>query len=136
MSRDIYYFLFFLFNVFSHFVCLCDTVLYTWFEEKWKRLKKFWGRKICLVYAYFFKHLSLSTPLSFMLKKKSVAPLLKQGVDSRLKVHRKSFNGHITLIIWTLWNKTDWNEIVTRRCCLSVKSPAAVLITMPFRFHP
>ena len=41
-----------------------------------------------------------------MLKKKSVAPLLKQGVDSRLKSHRKSFNGHITLIIWTLWNKT------------------------------
>ena len=41
-------------------IYLCDTILYTWFGKKWKRLKKFWGWKICLVYAYFFKHLSLS----------------------------------------------------------------------------
>ena len=40
-------------------ICLCDTILYTWFGKKWKRLKKFWGWKIWLVYAYFFKHLSL-----------------------------------------------------------------------------
>ena len=54
-------------------ICLCDTILYTWFGKKWKRLKKFWGWKICLIYAYFFKHLSLSMLISFMLiKKKSV----------------------------------------------------------------
>ena len=52
---------------------MCDTILYTWFGKKWKRLKKFWGWKICLVYAYFFKHLSLSMLISLMLiKKKSV----------------------------------------------------------------
>ena len=51
-------------------ICLCDAILYTWFEKKWKRLKKFWGWKICLVYAYFFKHLSLSMLVSFMLIKK------------------------------------------------------------------
>ena len=53
-------------------ICLCDTILYTWFGKKWKRLKKFWGWKICLVYAYIFKHLSLSMPTSFMLIKKRV----------------------------------------------------------------
>ena len=51
-------------------ICLCDTILYTWFGKKWKRLKKFWGWKICLVYAYFFKHLSLSMLISFMFIKK------------------------------------------------------------------
>ena len=45
-------------------ICLCDTILYTWFGKKWKRLKTFWGWKICLVYAHFFKHLSLSMPVS------------------------------------------------------------------------
>ena len=34
---------------------MCDTILYTWFGKKWNWLKKFWGWKICLVYAYFFK---------------------------------------------------------------------------------
>ena len=47
-------------------ICLCDTIIYTWFGKKRKRLKKFWGWKIWLVYAYFFKHQSLS-----MLIKKS-----------------------------------------------------------------
>ena len=56
-------------------ICLCDTILYTWFGNKWKRLKKFWGRKICLVYAYLFKHLSLSMLIRFMLIKKSVSIL-------------------------------------------------------------
>ena len=53
-------------------ICLCDTILYTWFGKKWKRLKKFWGWKIRLVYPYFFKHLSLSMLISFTLIKKSV----------------------------------------------------------------
>ena len=53
-------------------ICLCDTILYTWFGKKWKRLKKFWGWKIWLVYAYFFKHLSLSMLIRFMLIKKWV----------------------------------------------------------------
>ena len=58
-------------------ICLCDTILYTWFGKKWKRLKKFWGWKICLVYAYFFKHLSLSMLTSFMLiKKECIGPEL------------------------------------------------------------
>ena len=51
-------------------ICLCDTILYTWFGKKWKRSKKFWGWKICLVYAYFLKHLSLSMLISLMLIKK------------------------------------------------------------------
>ena len=51
-------------------ICLCDSILYTWFGMKWKRLKKFWGWKTCLVYAYFFKHLNLSMLISFMLTKK------------------------------------------------------------------
>ena len=52
-------------------ICFCDAILYTWFEKKWKLLKKFWGWKICLVYAYFLKHLSSSilVSLSFMLMK-------------------------------------------------------------------
>ena len=53
-------------------ICLCDTILYTWFGKKWKWLKKFWGWKMCLVYAYFSKHLSLSMLISFMLWKKRV----------------------------------------------------------------
>ena len=61
--------LFFLFNVCSHFVCLCDFILYTWFAKKWKQLNKFWGWKICLIYAYFFKHPSISMLISFMLIK-------------------------------------------------------------------
>ena len=52
-------------------ICLCNTILYTWFGKKWKQLK-FWGWIICLVYAYFFKHLSLSMLISFLLTKKSV----------------------------------------------------------------
>ena len=48
-------------------ICFCDAILYTWFGKKWKPLKKFWGWKICLVYAYFLKHLSLSMLISFML---------------------------------------------------------------------
>ena len=50
-------------------IFLCDTILYTWFGKKWKRLKKFWGWKICLVYASVF-NLSLSMLISFMLIKK------------------------------------------------------------------
>ena len=46
---------------------MCDAILYTWFGKKEKRLKKFWRWKICLVYVYFFKHLSLSMLISFML---------------------------------------------------------------------
>ena len=53
-------------------VCLCDTILYTWFGKKWKRLKKFWGWKISLVYAYFFKHLSLTIRYKLYGYKKSV----------------------------------------------------------------
>ena len=44
-------------------ICLCDTILYTSIGKKWK----LWGWKICLVYAYFCKHLSLSMLISFML---------------------------------------------------------------------
>ena len=51
-------------------ICLRDSILYTWFGMKWKRLKKFWGWKTCLVYAHFFKHLNLSMLISFMLPKK------------------------------------------------------------------
>ena len=51
-------------------ICLCDTILYTWFGKKWKRLKKFWGWKICLICAYFFKHLSWNMLVSFILIKK------------------------------------------------------------------
>ena len=50
----------------------CDTTLCTWFGKKWKGLKKLWGWKICLVYAYFFKHLSLSMLIRFMLIKRRV----------------------------------------------------------------
>ena len=53
-------------------ICLYDTILYTWSGQKWKRLEKFCGWKICLVYAYSFKHLSLSMLKSFMLIKKRV----------------------------------------------------------------
>ena len=54
-------------------ICLCDIILYTWFGKQWRRLKKVWGWKICLVYTYFFKHLSSSMLISFMLiKEKSV----------------------------------------------------------------
>ena len=42
-----------------------DIILYTWFVKKEKRWKKFWGWKICLVYSYFSKHLSLSMLISF-----------------------------------------------------------------------
>ena len=31
-------------------ICLCDAIIYTWFGKKWKRLKKFWGWKICLFF--------------------------------------------------------------------------------------
>ena len=48
-------------------ICLCNTILYIWIGKTWKQLKKFWSWKICLVYAYFFKHLSLSMFISFML---------------------------------------------------------------------
>ena len=52
---------------------LRDTILETWFGKKWKRLKNFWGWKICLIYAYFFKHLNnLSILVSFTLIKKRV----------------------------------------------------------------
>ena len=51
-------------------ICLCHTILYTCFGKTWRQLKKFWGWKICLVYAYFFKHLSLSMLTSFILIKK------------------------------------------------------------------
>ena len=54
-------------------ICLRDIILYTWFGKQWRRLKKIWGWKICLVYTYFFKHLSSSMLISFMLiKEKSV----------------------------------------------------------------
>ena len=60
-------------------IYLCDTIVTfmwylcdTWFGKKWKRFKKFWRWEICLVYAYFFKHLSLSMLISFMLTKKWV----------------------------------------------------------------
>ena len=59
-------------------ICLCDNILYTWFGKKWKWLKKFRGCKIYLLHAYFFKHLSLSMLISFMLiKKKNV---LREGI--------------------------------------------------------
>ena len=57
-------------------ICLCDTILDTWFGKKWKRLEKFWGWKIYLVYAYYFKHLSLSMLIDFMLIKKNVFIIL------------------------------------------------------------
>ena len=60
-------------------ICLCDIILYTWFGKRWKRLKKFWSWKICLVYPYFFKHLSLSMPISFMLIEKRVYALSPWG---------------------------------------------------------
>ena len=53
-------------------IFVCDNILFTWFGKKWKRSKKFWDWKICLVYAYFFKKLSLSMLITFILIKKSV----------------------------------------------------------------
>ena len=38
--------------------------------EEMEATKKFWDRKIWLIYAYFFKHLSLSILISFMLIEK------------------------------------------------------------------
>ena len=64
-------------------ICLCDAILYTWFGKKWKRLKKFWGWKICLVYAHFFKHLSLSMLISFMLIKKRSVPIGNKNILNR-----------------------------------------------------
>ena len=58
------------------FEILCDIILYTWFGKKWKRLKKFWGWKICLVHTYFFKHLSLSMLISFILTKEKTVIIL------------------------------------------------------------
>ena len=70
---------------------LSDTFLHTWFGKKCKRLKKFWGWKICSVYAYCFKHMSLSMQISFMFITKRVL-LLEAVLHGRKKEKiKKSF---------------------------------------------
>ena len=53
--------------------------------EEMEAIKKFWGWKICLVYAYFFKHLSLSILISFMLIK-NISVLLFTNILSTLRL--------------------------------------------------
>ena len=70
---------------------LCDTILHSWFGKKCKWLKKFWGWKICSVYAYFFKHMSWSMQISFMFITKRVL-LLETVLHGRKKEKiKKSF---------------------------------------------
>ena len=93
-------------------ICLCDIILYTWFGKKWKRLKKFWSWKICLVYPYFFKHLSLSMPISFMLIEKRVYALSPWGTFQM----NTFFGGHCSVArqgkchkVFQSWLKRCWN---------------------------
>ena len=101
-------------------LCLCNTILYTWFGKKWKRFKKFWGWKICLVYAYFFKHLSLSMLINFMLiKKKSVLKTLEffllllvnvRGMKTIVKLW-KEYKNFLNLFWRSCWGTKSFFEM-------------------------